>query len=152
MEIPDILIETLCTTALFIVLELTVIIPLIRKAFSEQVNNELVPKMKDYINTQITDFSSKLIPTITDAVGNAAKDLWVRIRGRRGGSRKGVNSFVDRVLEGEDPDEIAQSYSADVVESGLSILEAVADRFRQRKENNAAAQDQDQGGFLSEVS
>ena len=148
MEIPDILIETLCTTALFIVLELTIIIPLIKKAFSEEVNTSLIPKMKEYINSQISDFSSSLIPTITDAVGNAAKDLWTRIRGRRGGSRKGVNAFVDRVLEGEDPDEIAASYSADVVESGLSILEAVADRFRSKKEKT---EEQPAGSFLSEV-
>lgn len=149
MEIPDILIETLCTTALFIVLELTVIIPLIKRAFADQVNNQLVPTMKAYINEQIDGFSKSLIPTVSDAVSNAAKELWTKIRGRRGGSRKGVNAFVDRVLDGEDPDEIAASYSEDVVSTGMSILEAIADRMKARKE--AKQEEDQQGGFLSEV-
>ena len=151
MEIPDLIIEVLATTALFIVLELTVIIPLIRKAFKEQVDTNMIPQMKNYINTTIDGFKDGLIPTIGQAVTDAANTLWAKIRGRRGGSRKGVNSFVDRVLDGEDPDEIAQSYTDDVVSSGLSILEAVADRIKARKEN-AAAEEEKPAGFLTEVS
>ena len=136
MEIPDLLIETIATTALFITLELTVIIPLIKKAFAQQVQDNLVPTMKGYIDEKINSFKDSLIPTITEAVADAGKQLWVRIRGGRGGTKKGVNAFVDRVLDGEDPDEIAASYSSDVVQSGLTILEAVADRFRERKEKS----------------
>lgn len=151
MEIPDILIETLCTTALFIVLELTVIIPLIRKAFAEQVDTRLVPTMKTYISGTIDDFKKSLIPTITDAVADAGTTLWNKIRGRRGGFQKGTNAFIDRVLAGEDPDKIAKGYSEDVVSSGLSILEAVADRIKNRAPKEDAKQDEG-GGFLTEVS
>lgn len=152
MEIPDLIIEILATTALFVILELTVIIPLIKKAFKEQIDTNMIPKMKTYIGDTIESFKLGLIPSITEAVGKAAGDIWVKIRGRRGGNRKGVNAFVDRVLEGEDPDEIAASYSADVVDSGLSILEAVADRIKARRAEAANDQQQDKGGFLSEVS
>ena len=151
MEIPDILIETLCTTALFIVLELTVIIPLIRKAFAEQVDNRLVPTMKTYISGTIEDFKTSLVPTITTAVSDAGAQLWNRIRGRRGGSQKGTNAFIDRVLNGEDPDEIAKNYSEEVVSSGLSILEAVADRLKNRSSSKENDDNDDSGGFLSEV-
>ena len=152
MEIPDLIIEVLATTALFIILELTVIIPLIKKAFKEQVDSNMIPTMKSYINTTIDSFKDGLVPTISAAVGDAANNLWLKIRGRRGGSKKGVNSFVDRVLDGEDPDEIAQSYTDDVVSSGLSILEAVADRIKARKEKTEAEEEQPAGGFLTEVS
>lgn len=151
MEIPDLIIEVLATTALFIVLELTVIIPLIKKAFKEQVDSNMIPTMKNYINTTIDGFRDGLVPTISAAVADAANSLWLKIRGRRGGSKKGVNSFVDRVLDGEDPDEIAQSYTDDVVSSGLSILEAVADRIKARKEKTEAEEEKP-AGFLSEVS
>lgn len=151
MEIPDLVIEVLCTTALFIALELTVIIPLIRRAFTEEINSKVIPSLKSYIDAQITDFKESIVPTITEAVTNAATTLWNRIRGRRGGSKKGVNSFVDRVLDGEDPDDIAASYSTDVVESGLTILEAVAERIKERKEKSEDPQ-KTVDGFLSEVS
>lgn len=151
MEIPDLIIEVLATTALFIVLELTIIIPLIRKAFKEQIDTNMIPQMKGYIKTTIDGFKDGLIPTITEAVGNAANSLWNKIRGRRGGSRKGVNAFIDRVLDGEDPDDIAQSYTEDVVTSGLSILEAVADRIKARKEKTEAEEEKP-AGFLTEVS
>ncbi len=156
MEIPDLVIEVLCTTALFIALELTVIIPLIRRAFTEEINSKVIPSLKSYIDTQIEDFKDSIVPTITEAVTNAASTLWNRIRGRRGGSKRGVNAFVDRVLEGEDPDEIAASYSADVVDSGLTILQAVADRINEKKQKENQKEDPDPhislDGFLSDVS
>ena len=106
------------SAVLFIVLEFTIILPLFRKivtnAVNEMVTKELIPSVDNFVDSKVHDLTEIL-----------TKSLFVKIKGMLGGRRKGVNSILDRLANGEDLEDIEDEYEPSTIDKVLDIVDAV---------------------------
>ena len=118
MDFASIVTSAGLSAALFIVLEFTIILPLFRKivtnAVNEMVTKELIPSVDNFVDSKVHDLTEIL-----------TKSLFVKIKGMLGGRRKGVNSILDRLANGEDLEDIEDEYEPSTIDKVLDIVDAV---------------------------
>ena len=118
MDFASIVTSAGLSAVLFIVLEFTIILPLFRKivtnAVNEMVTKELIPSVDNFVDSKVHDLTEIL-----------TKSLFVKIKGMLGGRRKGVNSILDRLANGEDLEDIEDEYEPSTIDKVLDIVDAV---------------------------
>ena len=117
MDLVSIGLSAVLSAALFILLEFTIILPLFKrivtKATSDMVTNQLIPTISSYIDSKIEDLTSKL-----------TKSLFIKFRGFLGGRKKGVNSILERLADGEDLEDLEDDYEPSTIEKVVDLLDA----------------------------
>lgn len=118
MDFASIVTSAGLSAVLFIVLEFTIILPLFRKivtnAVNEMVTKDLIPSVDNFVDSKVHDLTEIL-----------TKSLFVKIKGMLGGRRKGVNSILDRLANGEDLEDIEDEYEPSTIDKVLDIVDAV---------------------------
>ena len=115
MDLVSIGLSAVLSALLFIALEFTIILPLFKKIVTKSVNDmvqlHLIPSISDYIDGKIVDLTTQL-----------TKSLFSKFRGYLGGSKKGVNSLLERIADGEDLEDIEDEYQPSTVDKVLDLL------------------------------
>jgi hypothetical protein len=136
MDLVEIVCSAGLSAVLFIALEFTVILPLFKKivtrSVSDTVNNDLVPKISTFVDTKVDDLT-----------GQVTKSLFNKFRGFMGGSRKGVNSVLRRLADGEDPEDVldTEQYEPSTIDKVVDILDT-ARQFLPDPSTRKAAKEQ----------
>ena len=120
MDFVSIITSAGLSAILFIALEFTIILPLFRRivtnAVNDMVTKELIPSVNNFVDTKVTNLTETL-----------TKSLFTKIKGMLGGRRKGVNSILERLANGEDLEDIEDEYEASTIDKVLEIVETVRD-------------------------
>ena len=115
MDFVSIGLSAILSALLFIVLEFTIILPLFKKivtkACNEMVTAQLIPSVSAYIDSKLEDLTVKL-----------TKSLYSKFRGYLGGSKKGVNSILNRLADGEDLEDLEEEYEPTTIEKVVDLL------------------------------
>ena len=115
MDFVSIGLSAILSALLFIVLEFTIILPLFKKivtkACNDMVSKELIPSISNYIDSKLEDLTVKL-----------TKSLYSKFRGYLGGSKKGVNSILNRLADGEDLEDLEEEYEPTTIEKVVDLL------------------------------
>ena len=118
MDFASIGLSAVLSALLFIVLEFTIILPLFRKIVTKAVNDmvtgQLIPSVNTFVDTKVGDLTEIL-----------TKSLFSKIKGMMGGRRKGVNSILERLSNGEELEDIEDEYEASTIDKVLEIVDAV---------------------------
>lgn len=136
MDLVEIVCSAGLSAALFIVLEFTVILPLFRKivtrSVSDTVNNDLIPKITAFVDSKVNDLT-----------GQVTKSLFNKFRGFMGGSRKGVNSMLKRLADGEDPEDVLddEQYEPSTIDKVVDILDTARQFLPDPSTRKAAAKE-----------
>lgn len=132
MDFASIGLSAVLSALLFIVLEFTIILPLFRKIVTKAVNDmvtgQLIPSVNTFVDTKVGDLTEIL-----------TKSLFSKIKGMMGGRRKGVNSILERLSNGEDLEDIEDEYEASTIDKVLEIVDAVRPFLPNPSTRNAAA-------------
>ena len=115
MDFVSIGLSAILSALLFIVLEFTIILTLFKKivtkACNEMVTAQLIPSVSAYIDSKLEDLTVKL-----------TKSLYSKFRGYLGGSKKGVNSILNRLADGEDLEDLEEEYEPTTIEKVVDLL------------------------------
>ena len=136
MDLVEIVCSAGLSAALFIVLEFTVILPLFKKivtrSVSDTVNNDLIPKIMNFVDTKVDDLTTKVTGS-----------LYTKFKGFLGGSKKGVNSILKRLADGEDPEDVMddERYEPSTIDKVVDILDTARQFLPDPATRKAAAKE-----------
>ena len=115
MDLVSIGLSAVLSAILFILLEFTIILPLFKRIVTRSVNdmvtNQLIPSISTYIDSKINDLTTML-----------TKSLFIKFRGYLGGRKKGVNSILERLADGEDLEDLEDDYEPSTIEKVIDLL------------------------------
>lgn len=118
MDLTSIGLSAILSALLFIALEFTIILPLFKKivtrACDDLVQKQLIPSVSLYIDQKMDELSKSLV-----------KSLYSKMTGLIGGRKKGVNSILSRLANGEDLEDIEDEYQPDTIDKVYDIISAV---------------------------
>lgn len=118
MDLASIGLSAVLSAVLFIILEFTIILPLFKrivtKACDDLVQKQLIPSVSLYIDQKMDELSKSLV-----------KSLYSKMTGLIGGRKKGVNSILQRLANGEDLEDIEDEYQPDTIDKVYDIISAV---------------------------
>lgn len=137
MDVLSIGLSAVLSAVLFVILEFTVILPLFRKivtkSVNDTVNNQLIPSITAFVDSKVDDLTARL-----------TKSLFVKFRGFLGGSKKGVNSILNRLADGEDLEDLEDDYEPSTIDKVINILDTASQYLpsMQRGVNNGSKETQ----------
>jgi hypothetical protein len=118
MDFASIGLSAVLSALLFVALEFTVILPLFRKIVTRAVNDEvqgqLIPSVTKFVDDKVTGLTETL-----------TKSIFVKIRGMLGGSKKGTNAIFERLMQGENLEDIEDEYEPTTIDKVYDIIETV---------------------------
>lgn len=115
MDLASIGLSAILSALLFIVLEFTIILPLFKKIVTKSVNDmvstHLIPSISTYIDSKIEELTASL-----------TKSLFHKFRGFLGGRKKGVNSILERLADGEDLEDLEDDYEPSTIDKVVDLI------------------------------
>ena len=126
MDVLSIGLSAVLSALLFIALEFTIILPLFKKIVTKSVNDmvttELIPKISEYIDSKITDLTA-----------NLTTSLFRKFRAYLGGTKKGVNSLLERIADGEDLEDLEDQYEPSTIDKVVDLISTASQYLPSRQ-------------------